>query len=310
MRGGPLRRPLYWLSEHPGARAFVLHNPVARRASRRFIAGETLDEALAVVDRLAQAGFFTSLNHLGERTASAADAEAATAGYLAIVERLRARRPATDCYVSVKLTQLGLDLDPALASAQLRRILEAAQAAGLFVRVDMEHSRYVDATLALIEAMRAEGFAALGAVIQAYLYRSEADVDRLLQRGVPIRLVKGAYLEPPEVAYPRMADTNAAYRRIMQRLLRDRGYHAIATHDARLVQDAVDQARREGISPDRFEFQFIYGVGRPLQERLRAEGYRVRVYVPYGTQWYPYFMRRLAERPANLLFLLRNVLRG
>jgi proline dehydrogenase len=310
MRGGPLRRPLYWLSEHPGARTFVLHNPVARRASRRFIAGETLDEALAVVDRLAAGGFLASLNHLGERTESVADAEAATAGYVAIVDRLRARPPATDCYVSVKLTQLGLDLDPALTTANLRRILEAARATDLFVRIDMEHSRYVDATLALIEAMRAEGFARLGAVIQAYLYRSEADVERLLRAGIPIRLVKGAYLEPPQVAYPRMSDTNAAFRRIMQRLLRDRGYHAIATHDARLVQEAVDLARGEGIPPEHFEFQFIYGVGRPLQERLRADGYRVRVYVPYGAQWYPYFMRRLAERPANLFFLLRNLFRG
>jgi proline dehydrogenase len=310
MRGGPLRKALYWLSEHPGARAFVLNHPVARRVSRRFVAGETLDEALAVVERLGTAGFLASLNHLGERTESPHDAETAAAGYLAIVDRLRDRPAPTSCYVSVKLTQLGLDVDPALAAAQLRRILQAARAAGLFVRIDMEHSRYVDATLALIETMRGEGFAGLGAVIQAYLYRSEADIDRLVRAGVPVRLVKGAYLEPPTVAFPRMRDVNAAFLRIMQRLLRDGAYHAIATHDETLVQAAIEQVRAERIPADHFEFQFIYGVGRALQERLHAEGYRVRVYVPYGTQWYPYFMRRLAERPANLFFILRHLVRN
>jgi proline dehydrogenase len=174
----------------------------------------------------------------------------------------------------------------------------------------MEHSSYVDATLDIIEQMRGEGYDRLGAVIQTYLYRSEADVNRLLRLGVPIRLVKGAYMEPPTIAYPNIADVNASFLKLQQRLLRDRAYHAIATHDERLVQATVDQARAEGISSDRFEFQFLYGIRRDLQTRLVREGWRVRIYLPYGTHWYPYFMRRMAEHPANMFFILRNLLRG
>jgi proline dehydrogenase len=305
-----LRRVLYHLSESARARNFVLSHPFARRASRRFVAGETLEEAMAVLDRLAGAGYLGILNHLGERVAESHDAEAAVADYLEAVGRLRGRPPARDCYVSVKLTQLGLDFDRDLAAAHLRRILQAAAPQGTFVRVDMEHSSYVDATLDLIEQMRREGYDRLGAVIQAYLRRSGADVDRLLGLGVPIRLVKGAYIEPPDVAYAAMAQVNANFLVLQQRLLRDRSYHAIATHDASLVHAAVALAQAEGIAADHFEFQFLYGISRDLQEQLRARGYRVRIYVPYGTHWYPYFMRRMAEQPANLLFILRSLVRG
>jgi proline dehydrogenase len=302
-----LRRVLFGLSESARARHFVTSHPLARRASRRFVAGETLDDAMAAVGRLAADGYWSILNHLGERVTEPAEAEVATSDYLAALDRLRAQPPARDCYVSIKLTQLGLDFDRDLAIAHLRRILNAARLQDTFVRIDMEHSAYVEATLAIVEQMRREGYARLGAAIQACLRRSEADVDRLLRLEVPIRLVKGAYLEPPAIAYPTMAEVNASFLRIQQRLLRDRTPHAIATHDERLVEAAVRQARAEGIAPERFEFQFLYGIRRDLQARLLREGWRVRIYLPYGTHWYPYFMRRMAEHPANLFFILRHL---
>lgn len=303
-----LRRALLALSENRRARELVLRNPLARRAARRFVAGETLDDALAAADRLATAGFLTSLNLLGERTVSGADAEAAAVGYEEILERLRDRT--MDCYVAVKLTQLGLDVSEDLASRLLRRILERARPAGTLVRIDMEHSMYVDATLRILKRLRGEGFEALGAVIQAYLYRSAQDLEHLLALGIPIRLVKGAYMEPAAIAYPKKRDVDAAYERLMRRLLTDAGYHAIATHDERLIRAALRFAHEQGRAPEAFEFQMIYGVRRDLQEWLRREGARIRVYIPFGVQWYPYFMRRLAERPANLMFLLRNIVRG
>ncbi len=303
-----LRQALLALSENARARAFVLQNPVGRRTARRFIAGETLQDALDAVERLARQGFLTSLNYLGEKTTAPPEALAATAAYEEILRRLRGRPE--DCYVSVKLTQLGLDFSQELAASHLRRILEAARTGSTFIRIDMEHSTYVEATLAILALLGAGGAKTLGAVVQAYLYRSADDLDRLLRLGIPVRLVKGAYAEPASIAYPRKRDVDANYARLLQRLLSDAGYHAIATHDERLVQTAVEQARQAGKTREQFEFQMIYGVRRDLQERLRAEGYRVRIYVPYGEQWYPYFMRRLAERPANLTFVLRNLFRG
>jgi proline dehydrogenase len=302
-----LRRVLLAASESARLRAFAQDHRLGRRVSRRFVAGETLEDAMAVVDRLGAAGFLLSLNHLGEKTTNPADADAAAAAYREIIDRLRGR---PDCYVSVKLTQLGLDGDPAGAVDRLRAILQAARPAGTFVRVDMEHSAYVERTLEALVRLQAEGYQGLGGVIQAYLYRSPGDLDRLLAAGVPVRLVKGAYMEPPGIAFPRKADVDAAYVRLLHRLLADRGYHAVATHDERMIAAALEEARRLGKTPDQYEFQMIHGVRRDLQERLRQQGYRVRVYIPYGTQWYPYFVRRLAERPANVVFLLRNLVRG
>lgn len=301
-----LRRALLAASESARLRAFAQDHPLGRRASRRFVPGVLLDDAMAVVERLGRDGFLLSLNHLGEKTTGPADADAAAAAYREIIDRLRGRQ---DCYVSIKLTQLSLDGDPDGAVGRLRAILQAAQKAKTFVRVDMEHSVYVDATLDALVRLQGEGYA-VGGVIQAYLHRSPADLERLLAAGVPIRLVKGAYMESPAIAFPRKADVDAAYVRLLRRLLKDRGYHAIATHDDRMIAAAIDEARRLGKAPDQYEFQMIYGVRRDLQERLRREGYRVRIYVPYGTQWYPYFVRRLAERPANVVFLLRNLIRG
>ncbi len=305
-----LRRLLLYLSGSARARNFVLHDPFARRASRRFIAGETLGAAMDVINSLATSGYLTILNHLGESTTDASEAAVAAADYLEALGRLRDRPPARDCYVSVKLTQLGLDFDRGLTLSHLRRILDAAQPAGTFVRIDMEHSAYVDATLDVVEHLRGEGYTALGVVIQSYLRRSGADIDRLLRLAVPVRLVKGAYMEPPTIAFAKMQEVNANFLELQQRLLRDPVHHAIATHDGRLVQAAIDQAKAEGIPASHFEFQFLYGIRRDLQERLLRDGFQVRLYVPYGTHWYPYFMRRMAERPANLFFMLRNVWRG
>lgn len=302
-----LRQVLIALSESQRARAFVLGNPLARRSSRRFVAGETLDEAVSVVEGLRAQGFRAALNHLGERTTSPREAEGAAQAYEGVLARLRGRNE--DCYVSVKLTQLGLDLGADVALGHMRRIVDVARADGRFVRIDMEHSQYVDDTIAIIERLRAEGYDNLGAVIQSYLYRSADDVERLVGQGVRIRLCKGAYAEPARVAYPRKRDVDASFLRLAQRLLRDSGYHAIATHDERLVKAAMEQARSDGKPPEGFEFQMIYGIRRDLQAWVRDEGYTMRVYVPYGREWYPYLMRRMAERPANLLFILRNLLR-
>lgn len=303
-----LRQVFLALSENPRARAFAMHHPVGRRASRRFVAGETLDEALAVVEQLTVAGFLTSLNYLGEKTTTAEEAAEATAAYQDILRRLRGRPG--DCYVSVKLTQLGLDLGADVARSHLLRILAQARTTGTFIRIDMEHSAYADATLDILEHCRRDGYDRLGGVIQAYLYRSAADLERLLRLGIPIRLVKGAYAEPASIAYPRKRDVDASYLRLLRRLLADPGYHAVATHDEHLIDAAIAQTGQERRPADGFEFQMIYGVRRDLADRLRASGYRMRIYVPYGSQWYPYFMRRLAERPANVGFVLRNLLRG
>lgn len=303
-----IRRVLLALSANDRVHAFVLRQGMARRAARRFVAGETLDEALGVVDRLAAEGYLLSLNLLGEKTTSPQEARAAADAYAEVATRLRGRP--VDCYISVKLTQLGLDLDTDLAADNLRRVIEAARADGRFVRVDMEHSPYVDRTLEIVTRLKAEGNDALGAVIQAYLYRSGDDVDRLLGLRVPIRLCKGAYAEPSTAAYPRKRDVDANFIRLQQRLLRDPVCHAIATHDERLIQAAISLVESEGIPRDRYEFQMIYGIRRDLQARLLRGGHRVRIYVPFGTHWYPYLMRRMAERPANLAFVLRNLLRG
>ncbi|MGH9412604.1 MAG: proline dehydrogenase family protein [Terriglobales bacterium] len=286
-------------------RHFTESSALGKRISRRFVAGLTLEDAIAAIAAVNRLGMSATLDPLGENVTSQAAAEQAATTACGILETVHNRR--VDSTVSVKLTQFGLDLGLDLARTQLRRVLTAAQQWDTFIRVDMEGCAYTDTTVAMVEQMHAEGFN-LGTVLQAYLHRTTQDMERLLAQKIRIRLVKGAYKEPANLALQEKSDVDANYIRLMHRLLeQDAGYHAIATHDERMIEAAVATARSAQRAPDSFEFQMLYGIRRDLQQRLRAEGWRVRVYIPFGPEWYPYFMRRLAERPANLLFLLKNL---
>jgi proline dehydrogenase len=284
----------------------------ARRAARRFVAGETLGEAVEAVRTLNGQGLLATLDCLGENASNDAQIQAALVAILNLLDAIEGS--GVESGISVKPTQLGLDQSPALALDNLLRIVARAGQVGRFVRIDMEGSPYTEWILDLFEALHRR-HSSVGVVIQAYLYRSAADVARLVDRGASVRLVKGAYDEPEAIAFPRKADTDANYVRLMELLFSDearaRGvFPAIATHDTRLIDWAVEHTRRHGISPDRFEIQMLYGIRPGLQRQLAAEGYRVRAYVPYGQVWYPYFMRRLAERPANAWFVARSLFRG
>ncbi len=300
-----LRAALLALSRSRRLRRAALRAPLLRRAALRFVAGERLEDALEVAGGLAAAGLWVTLNYLGEEVTSAALAEASAEAYLRILDAIRGREATT--YLSLKLTQLGLDVDEALCRAILRRILE--RAAGTFVRIDMESSRYTERTLRLFEELWGAGYRNVGVVIQSYLRRSAADVERLVRLGARVRLVKGAYAEPASVAFPRKRDVDACFARLGEQLLLRGVQPAIATHDERLIEHLAGVAGAHGIPPERFEFQMLYGVRRDLQARLLRRGYRVRVYVPFGEEWYPYLVRRLAERPANVLFVLASLLR-
>jgi proline dehydrogenase len=283
----------------------------ARSMARRFVAGERLEEAITAVEGLNGQGLLATLDHLGENVTSETESRDAAHELLDLLAAIDASGVRSG--VSVKLTQLGLDLSPALAAENVERIVGRAAEAGRFVRIDMESHEYVQPTLDLFEGLWGR-YRNVGVVIQSYLYRSASDVARLVELGASVRLVKGAYDEPPEVAYPDKADTDASYVRLMELLFSEEAqangaYPAIATHDTGLIDWAKEHTQHQGIPPERFEFQMLYGIRTGLQRQLAAEGYRVRAYVPYGEQWYPYLMRRLAERPANLLFLLRNLFR-
>jgi proline dehydrogenase len=275
----------------------------------RFVAGETLDEALSALERLRAGGFRTTVDVLGEAVTSADAARAAADEYLDTLDALAAR--GLDPNVSVKLSQMGLGIGEGVARENIERILTRAATHDAFVRIDMEDHATTDATLAVWRAVRPinASHGDSGVVIQAALRRSPVDVDALIAENARIRLCKGAYVEPASVAFPDKPDVDEAYGALMERLLQDGNFPGIATHDERLIARAVAFARSNGIGPERFEFQMLYGVRRDLQERLVRAGYGVRVYVPFGTQWYPYFMRRLAERPANVAFILRSILR-
>jgi len=275
--------------------------------ARRFIAGETLDDAIAAAHAIQSRGLLLTLDHLGENVTNLAEADAATRDYLETVETII--RSGIDRNLSLKLTGLGLDLDKGRASDNLSRILDRAAPAGFFVRLDMESSHYTDVTLEIVETLWQRGHRALGVVLQAALRRSEDDLARLNALGIRVRLVKGAYTEPRAIAYQKKGDVDAAYERMMKQLITAGHYPAIATHDEKMLEKTRLLAAQRGVTPDRFEFQMLYGVRRDLQSMLAAEGYRVRVYVPYGRQWFPYFMRRLGERPANLWFVIRSLLR-
>jgi proline dehydrogenase len=304
-----MRTSLLWLSRRRALGRLATRLPVTRGMVTRFVAGETLEEALGALERLRAAGLRTTVDVLGEAVTSVAAAEAAADAYLATLDALAARD--LDRNVSVKLSQMGLGIDIEVCRTNVRRILERAGEHGAFVRIDMEDHPTTDRTLALWRELRTinAGRGDSGVVIQAALRRSGDDVAALIGERARVRLCKGAYVEPAAVAYADKADVDEAYGRLMERLLTDGTFPAIATHDERLIARAVAFARDHAIAPDRFEFQMLFGVRRDLQERLVRAGFGVRVYVPYGTEWYPYFMRRLAERPANVAFVLRSVLR-
>jgi proline dehydrogenase len=304
-----MRTSLLWLSRRRSLGRLATRLPVTRSMVARFVAGETLDEAIAALRKLQASGFRTTVDVLGEAVTSADAAGAAADEYLATLDALAAH--GLDRNVSLKLSQMGLKLDPVVCHDNVARIFTRAAEVEAFVRIDMEEHTTTDATLGLWRELRPinAGRGDSGVVIQAALRRSSDDVDTLVAEQARIRLCKGAYVEPSTVAYPDKTDVDAAYANLMERLLRRGHFPGIATHDEHLIARAVALTREASIAPDRFEFQMLYGVRRDLQERLLRAGFGVRVYVPFGTQWYPYFMRRLAERPANVAFVLRNILR-
>jgi len=287
-------------------RDVVLHLPFARRFAHRFVAGEHRDDGLRAVRELKAQGVEATVDYLGENVRDRAAAERIADEYEALLADFAAWR--LNSHVSVKLTALGLDVDEALCRELVGRIAARAAANDAFVRFDMEGSAYTERTLAFFRRIR-PAHPNVGVVLQAYLRRTADDVEEMNRLGARVRLCKGAYDEPPEIAFPEKPEVDANYRQLAERLLMDGNYPALATHDPRMIRHALDVARANGIGPDRFEFQMLYGIARPIQRRLVEAGYRVRVYVPYGTEWYGYFLRRLAERPANLLFFLGAAVR-
>jgi proline dehydrogenase len=302
-----LRAFLLYLSEKEFPKKLLTGHSWGRRLAQRFIAGESLEDAVRAVRALNAEGFDATLDCLGESVHDASTAAEACEVYLGILDRLAAE--GLRSHVSIKLTQLGLAIDEELAIKHLRALCERAAQHHNFIRIDMESSAYTESTLRVFSAAE-QPADALGMVIQSYLRRSERDVEELIKRGARIRLVKGAYQEPPELAFPHKKDVDGNFVKLAQMLLTSGEYHAIATHDDRMIQATRDFAAALGLGRDQFEFQMLYGIRRQLQRDLKQQGFRVRVYVPYGKQWYAYFMRRLAERPANLFFLLKNFFRG
>ena len=278
-----------------------------RGFARRFVAGETLDEAIRAAALIEQSGMTVTLDHLGERVTSSEEATRSTREYIQIVEAVAASGISRN--ISLKLTQLGLDIDRATAVDNIRRVLDAASKWDFFIRVDMEGSAYTDQTLEAVDTLWGIGWRNVGVVIQSYLKRSPDDLKRMIALGARIRLVKGAYREPKEVAYQDKEDVDRAFVELMQVLLTDSTYPAIATHDPAMIEATKRFAETKGVEKSAFEFQMLYGIRRDLQRALAAEGYPFRLYVPFGTDWFPYFMRRLGERPANVGFVLKGLLR-
>jgi proline dehydrogenase len=301
-----LRQTLLFLSRRRELEDFFRNHPAARQARNRFIAGDTRTQALEVTSRLNQRGFKVTLDYLGEEVANAEQAKAAAEEYAGSLEAAAAA--GLDTGVSVKLSHLGVRLDQQLALDNLRHIVERAAKVRRFVRIDMEGSDLTATTLEMVRQLHPQ-FDNIGTVIQSYLLRSSADVDRLCQEQIPVRLVKGAYLERKEIAVQKEEEIRLYFMRLLETLMRSGKQPAIATHDPRLIEYAIDMAFIFGREKEEYEFQMLYGMGRDLQEKLLREGYRVRIYLPYGEDWYGYFMRRLAERPANLWFLLKNITR-
>jgi proline dehydrogenase len=279
-----------------------------RLGAGRFVAGETLDECVAVLRRLNDQGLYANTTLLGEGVLEPTATEAVVSAYRTIIDRIADEQLRAN--VALKLTHLGLDISEELAHDNLRALVERATERDGFVRIDMEQSQYVDATLRIFRRVREGGLDRVGTVLQSYLYRTPDDLEALLPLAPNLRLVKGAYLEPESIAYPHKHDVDAAYVSLLERMLAQAGHTAVATHDSALIQHTIRYAADNGIGKDRFEFQMLYGVRPQLQLDLVRRGYKVLVATPYGPEWYPYLMRRLGERPANLLFFLRNTLRG
>ena len=303
-----LRQSILWLSQQNGIFNFVRSNGLARKFASRFVAGETIDQGVAAAAELHARGITSSLDLLGESVSKPDEAVAAKNEYLVMLDRLAAS--GAEVNVSVKLTQMGFDIDEALCERNMREILDRARALGAFVRLDMESSAYTQRTLDFFYKKIFPDYGAhCGVVIQSCLRRSESDIADLIALKARVRLCKGAYLEPASVAFPEKSDVDRNYVLLLEQLLMKGNYPGIATHDEAIIAHTRKFAQRQGIGPDRFEFQMLYGVRRDLQEELRRAGHRMRVYIPFGTQWYPYLMRRLAERPANIAFIMGNVVK-
>ena len=300
------RSALIYLSRQEGLKDFATRFSFFKKLTTRFIAGENIDEAVAAIKEVNTRGCTATFDHLNESVTGTAETEAEVREYQDVLARIDTS--GIDSNVSIKLTQFGLEIDPDLAYRNARRVVEDAVRRGNFVRVDMEGSSVTQATIDCFKRLRDEfGLNDVGVALQSYLYRTMDDARALVKIPARIRICKGAYHEPAEVAYPNKKDVDDNYVRVMQLLLASGVYHGIATHDPKMIDATVEFAQREGIGKDAFEFQMLYGIRRDLQEQLARDGYRMRVYVPYGKHWYPYFMRRLAERPANIWFVMKNM---
>jgi proline dehydrogenase len=299
---------MLWLAGNPRAEGLVRQLPISQPLVDRFVAGEEVEDALTTATALNHRGLHYTLDLLGENAANSDQAIAAGRTYVALLDRIQAANLPGN--ISIKLTMLGLDTSDELAWENLVAIVHRASELDMFVRVDMEGSPYTERTLALFRKAHDLYPDSVGIVLQSYLYRTDSDLEEMIARRARVRIVKGAYKEPETVAYPHKSDVDTAFRRHIERLLDAGNYPAIATHDEAIIRMTKGYALRMGIDRSRFEFQMLYGIRRERQVELAAEGYNMRVYVPYGTSWYPYFMRRLAERPANVLFVLRQLFRG
>jgi len=303
------RSALIWLSRKEGLKEFATRFGFFKKLTTRFVAGETIDDAITYIRQINAENCTASFDHLNESVGSDAEAEAEVNEYLDILAKITETQIRSN--VSIKLTQFGLGLDPELAYRNARRVVEEARNRGNFVRVDMEDSNVTQVTIDIFKRLRAEfDLNDVGIVLQSYLRRTYADAQDLIKLPARIRICKGAYNEPPEVAFPDKKDVDANYVKVMQLLLSSGTYHGIATHDPKMIDATIDFVQREGVGKEKFEFQMLFGIRRDLQRQLARDGYNVRIYVPYGKHWYPYFMRRLAERPANVWFVLKNVLKG
>ena len=303
------RSALIWLSRQEGLKDFATSFRLFKKLTTRFVAGETIDEAVSYIRSINAENCTATFDHLNESVASEAEAEAEVTEYLNILAKISETKIRSNA--SIKLTQFGLGLDPELAYRNVRRVVDDAHNRGNFVRVDMEDSTVTQVTIDIFKRLRAEyDLNDVGIVLQSYLRRTYADAQELVKLPARIRICKGAYHEPPEVAFPDKKDVDANYVKVMQLLLSSGTYHGIATHDPKMIDATVDFAQREGIGKEKFEFQMLFGIRRDLQRQLARDGFNMRIYVPYGKHWYPYFMRRLAERPANIWFVMKNLVKG